>query len=145
MGDVCCFCLERVPIRKNRRWAPSRFQPCWTFLRWFFSVFQRQKSPSKVKLDKNDGLCQIFYLHSRKLTWQWKMDPLKMYFLLNMGVFYCYVSLPEGTWRTIPDNKWLITMVSKSPKWGYSPHKWPKWLVNRGDPNHLRVVGWSSK
>ena len=26
----------------------------------------------------------------------WKIDPLKMYFLLNMGIFYCYVSLPEG-------------------------------------------------
>ena len=25
------------------------------------------------------------------------MDPLKMYFLLEMGIFYCYVSLPEGT------------------------------------------------
>ena len=25
-----------------------------------------------------------------------KMDPLKMYFLLNMGIFHCYVSLPEG-------------------------------------------------
>ena len=22
---------------------------------------------------------------------------LKMYFLLNMGIFHCYVSLPEGT------------------------------------------------
>ena len=28
--------------------------------------------------------------------------------------------------------QWLITMVSKSPKWGYSPYKWPKWLVNMG-------------
>ena len=28
--------------------------------------------------------------------------------------------------------KWLITMASKSPKWGCSPYKWPKWLVNRG-------------
>ena len=28
-------------------------------------------------------------------------------------------------------------MVSKSPKWGYSPCKWPKWLENRGDPNHF--------
>ena len=26
-------------------------------------------------------------LHSRKLTWQWKMDPLKMNFLLKMGMF----------------------------------------------------------
>ena len=24
------------------------------------------------------------------------MDPLKMYFLLEMGIFHCYVSLPEG-------------------------------------------------
>ena len=26
----------------------------------------------------------------------WKMDPLKMYFLLNMVIFHCYISLPEG-------------------------------------------------
>ena len=25
------------------------------------------------------------------------MDPLKMYFLLNMVIFHCYVSLPEGS------------------------------------------------
>ena len=24
------------------------------------------------------------------------MDPLKIYFLFKMGVFHCYVSLPEG-------------------------------------------------
>ena len=36
------------------------------------------------------------------------------------------------TWRIIPVSKWLINMVSKSPKWGYSPYKRPKWLVNRG-------------
>ena len=29
------------------------------------------------------------------------------------------------TWRIIPVSKWLETMVSKSPKWGYSPYKWP--------------------
>ena len=38
----------------------------------------------------------------------------------------------RATWRIIPVSKWLITMVSKSPKWGYSPYKWPKWLINRG-------------
>ena len=27
------------------------------------------------------------FLHSSKLTFEWKMDPLKMYFLLNMGIF----------------------------------------------------------
>ncbi len=34
-------------------------------------------------------------LPSGKLTWQSKMDLLKMYFLLNMGIFHCYVSLRE--------------------------------------------------
>jgi len=28
-------------------------------------------------------------------------------------------------------------MVNKFPMQGYSPSKWTKWLVNRGDPNHL--------
>ena len=36
------------------------------------------------------------------------------------------------TWRIIPLSKWLITMVSKSLTWGYSPSKSPKWLINRG-------------
>ena len=27
----------------------------------------------------------------------WKMGPLKMYLVLKMGIFHCYVSLPEGT------------------------------------------------
>ena len=26
-------------------------------------------------------------VHPRKLRWQWKMDPLKMYFLLYMGIY----------------------------------------------------------
>ena len=37
-----------------------------------------------------------------------------------------------GTWRIIPISKWLITMVSKSRNWGYSPSKSPKWLINGG-------------
>ena len=28
------------------------------------------------------------------------MDPFKMYFLLKMMIFHCYVCLPEGTWDT---------------------------------------------
>ena len=27
------------------------------------------------------------------------MDSLKMYFLLKMGIFHCYVSLPEGIYE----------------------------------------------
>ena len=33
---------------------------------------------------------------SGKLTWQWKMDQLKMYSLLKMVIFHCHVSLLEG-------------------------------------------------
>ena len=36
-------------------------------------------------------------------------------------------SRKAGTWRIIPVSKWLITMVSKSPKWDCSPYKWPIW------------------
>ncbi len=32
----------------------------------------------------------------------------------------------------IPVSKWLLTIVSKSPNWGCSPSKWPKWLINGG-------------
>ena len=42
--------------------------------------------------NENDGT----WLPSGKLTWQWKMDLLKMYSLLKMGIFYCHVSLLEG-------------------------------------------------
>ena len=35
-------------------------------------------------------------LHSGKLTWQWKMDPLKMYFLLNMVILNCHLRWQEG-------------------------------------------------
>ena len=31
---------------------------------------------------------------SGKLTWQWKMNLLKMYSLLKMGILHCYVGLP---------------------------------------------------
>ena len=31
-----------------------------------------------------------------KLTWQWKMDLLKMYSLLKMRIFHCHVSLLKG-------------------------------------------------
>ena len=44
-------------------------------------------------------------------------------------VWWCFWN---PTWRIIPFSKWLITMISKSPNWGCSPSKWPKWLVNGG-------------
>ena len=47
-------------------------------------------------------------------------------------MFLRWVVQPPTTWRIIPLSKWLITMVSKSPNWGCSPYKWPKWLLDWG-------------
>ena len=50
------------------------------------------------------------YLHSGNITQQWKMDPLKMYFLLKIGIFHCYVSLPEGRCsRFIPAHAGVVS------------------------------------
>ena len=35
-------------------------------------------------------------IHLGKLTWQWNMDHLNMYFLLKKGTVYCHLSPPEG-------------------------------------------------
>ena len=37
----------------------------------------------------------------RKTNITMEKDPLKMYFLLNMGIFHLYVSLPEGIQRIV--------------------------------------------
>ena len=50
------------------------------------------------------GKVKFKLLPSGKLTWQWKMDLLKMYSLLNMGIF------PPAMlvyWRVFHGPKWL--------------------------------------
>ena len=69
-------------------------------------------------------------LPSGKLTWQWKMDLLKMYSLLKMLIFHCHVSLLEGS-RV--DGRCLFFMVCF----------WGKHLVIRGkhSPETIGPVG----
>ena len=43
------------------------------------------------------------------------MDPLKMYFLLKIGIFHCYVSLPECN---LPSADLTITTI-----WGWLPNR----------------------
>ena len=48
------------------------------------------------------------------------------------------------TWRIIPLSKWLITMVIVSPLNGVVgplTNGRTSWLINGGDPNHLRYLG----
>ena len=78
----------------------------------------------------------------------WKMDPLKMYFLLEMVIFHCYVSLPEGNlnvgkgWsherQAVKPHKfhpkmtgWCLVM---------SIHEQPRWLCSL--PNDLQMRNW---
>ena len=48
-----------------------------------------------------------------------------------------FINWKGSTWRIIPGSKWLITMVSKSPKWGYSYSKWPFHGLQMWVTNHL--------
>ena len=61
-------------------------------------------------------------IHSGKLTWQWKMDPLKMYFLLNMGIFHCYVSLPQGTSSLPNTTNWTHREFWDIWRWSWGQH-----------------------
>ncbi len=45
------------------------------------------------------------------------MDPLKMYFLLKMGIFHCYVSLPEGTFFATSTSNLLSSFASAYSVW----------------------------
>ena len=45
---------------------------------------------------KNNLFEDVYHVPSGKLTQQWEIHHLKMYLLLKMVVFHCYVSLPEG-------------------------------------------------
>jgi len=64
-------CPLRRPPEISRRWKPTQ-------------------SRGRGKGDQQP-------LHSGRPTWQWKIHPLRMYFLLKMGIFHCHVSLPKGT------------------------------------------------
>ena len=50
--------------------------------------------------------------------------------------FYLPTPVPTELFGGSPQDldTWLICpwLVYKSPKWDYSPYKWPKWRVNRG-------------
>ncbi len=55
----------------------------------------------QIPLVEKGGSVDDFLLldQTLEIIWQssiWKMDPLKMYFLLKMVIFHCYISLPEG-------------------------------------------------
>ena len=79
-GAKSCWC-EKYPASTSRGyWGLGRR---WTLARCEVLLM---------------GTCgRLVWKHSGKVTWQWKMDLLKMYSLLRMGIFHCHVSLLEGS------------------------------------------------
>ena len=64
------------------------------------------------------------------------MDPLKMYFLLKMGIIHCYVSLPEGRLVQPPPRKTACTMDP--------PRSLSKLLEPWSPPEEVQTLGWFS-
>ena len=46
---------------------------------------------------------------------------------------------------SVINNHGLVVSKSCKDRVVGPPSKWPVWYINRGDPNHLQVLGWSSK
>ena len=64
-------------------------------------------------------------IHSGNLTSQWKMDPLKMYFLLKMGIFQPAMLDMLVYQRVIPFRKLSYSFGLRStPQSGCNRHKW---------------------
>ena len=45
---------------------------------------------------------------TQKLTWQWKMDHLKMQFLIETGIFQCHVRFQEGSHKLSHENNLAV-------------------------------------
>ena len=109
--------------------------------RWFgVSLTKpRHPNPEKVLFEWFGGRFKQYHL-SKHPGMSWKKTlrggTLCMLERVSLKAEKTYEStgsrIAGGAWRIIPVSKWLITMVSKSPKRGYSLYKWPKCLVNRG-------------
>ena len=63
---------------------------------FFIGTFQIIHPFSPLGLKVREWNEAFSWFPSGKLTWQWKMDLLKIYSLLKMGIFHCHVSLLEG-------------------------------------------------
>ena len=83
------------------------------------------KSPRKItKFQFKKGIQRWFGSHEDKTQPTQACPAVENVHRISMASRMLFVGSPL-TWRIIPNSKWLITMVSKSPKWGCSPSKWP--------------------
>ena len=101
---------------------------------WF--TLKPKLCPLSWNLLHSDRCCCVWCNPPNKrfctsIAWTLPLKPTiaKMFIFFNQALTHLKMLC---AWRIIRVSKWLITMLSKSPKWGCSPYKWPTWLVNRG-------------
>ena len=117
-----------------------------------FEIFRlfKKKAQKKNKVPSSEGFkiyttliwkkqTSLAFLNipSGKLTWQWKMNLLQTYSLLKMGIFHCYVWLPECKWNN--DAAYLpptcSTMLLPVPHPRLTPpialHTWERWSLQK--------------
>ena len=89
----------------DKKVTESRLEsPAW-YVEAMISMKNKDDTPPKFNIAPEKWWLEAYFpigkvtfqgLHSGNLTWQWKIHHLKMYFLFKMGIFHCYVCLPEG-------------------------------------------------
>ena len=95
---VVIFCWVAILcwIFKVTGWPVLLFGslPFWLLIsrKWIILPLGAAKKKSSPELEG----CFLGNIPSGKLTWQWKMELLKVYSLLKMDIFHCHVSLLEG-------------------------------------------------
>ncbi len=90
----------------------------WRRFSILMSIFFNQRRPREknyptnqaARCQKNQGVKDYRILATWQLEWRF-VSPIK-----NGDVPASHLSFLGGTWRIIPVTKWLITMVTKSPK-----------------------------
>ncbi len=116
-GKICDFCLGQTKI---------------------WDEFANTKDDLKLCKKEHVFLVAKIRLNFNHLNW-WLLCFADFLFednwLYHNTFWPIFTLLP--TWRIIPVSKWLITMVSFCPlRIGLFFSKWPRWLINGGDPNH---------
>ena len=118
LENVCLLCflsslwtLYRCEFAKWCSVYPA--QRCWGGMLWDWTFqFVGWSMVWKMLLLSNHPVF-LGYLPPRKLTWQWKILHLKMYFLLNMGIFQHHVSFQGSMLNFRKLNPPLVSPLKK--------------------------------
>ena len=111
-SGVKCFCgswnewhISKTPSSHETEAEHINFSTFWLYKRWMhlYSLFLQVEAKTCQNVWVKDSMILWFAvlddangtnrsLPLWKLTWQWKIHHLKMYFLLKIRIFQCHVS-----------------------------------------------------